>query len=229
MNDKKPSVTPTLSTRSDSVIESPALSVQKGNSIVKASNVLMRNQYLFLTAEESRPKVEKFEVEIILQKSQISLKKKGKNGAESEIVNDVFTILEHPSKSVQKLSESERLMKKETLYEVHVRAGLVKVITANFIDEQKLFLTAEVSFFMSLSLSLSICTLFEGCSKIMNTSFTISDSALLITFFRVILDFCNIISSSNFSTCGRLSSAVRKSFWFLTSAFIAIYFARRTQ
>ena len=51
------------------------------------------------------------------------------NGVESEIVNDVFTILEHPSKSAQKLSESDRLCKKETLFEAHVRAGLVKLIS----------------------------------------------------------------------------------------------------
>ena len=73
----------------------------------------MRKQKLFLTAEVSRPQVEKFEVEIILQKCDINLKKR-MSGAESEIVNDVFTILEDPSKSVQKLFESERLMKKET-------------------------------------------------------------------------------------------------------------------
>ena len=120
MADEKPSVMPTLSTKSDSVMKSPALSVQKGNSIVKASNVLVRNQKLFLTAEESRSKM-KFEVEIILQKSQISLEKKGVNGVESEIANDIFTIFEHPSKSVQKLTESERLIKKETLFEAHVR------------------------------------------------------------------------------------------------------------
>ena len=53
MADKKPSITPALSTKSDSVMKSPALSVQKGNSIVKASNVLVRNQKLFLTAEET--------------------------------------------------------------------------------------------------------------------------------------------------------------------------------
>ena len=76
MADKKPSVTPTVSSKSDSVEKTPTLSVQKGNNIVKASNLLVRKQKLFLTAEEARPKIEKFEVEIILQKSQISLKKK---------------------------------------------------------------------------------------------------------------------------------------------------------
>ena len=103
---------------------------------MKASNVLVRKQKLFLTAEESHHKIEKFEVEIILQKSQISLKKKGINGVESEIANDVFTILEHPSKSIHKLSESEKLMKKETLYDAHVRAGLVKIISVSFRPSQ---------------------------------------------------------------------------------------------
>ena len=111
MADKKPSVTPTLSSKSDSVEKTPILSVQKGNDIVKASNLLVRKQKLFLTAEEARPKIERFEVEIILQKSQKSLKKEGMNGAQTEIANDVFTILEHSSKSAQKLSESEKLTK----------------------------------------------------------------------------------------------------------------------
>ena len=96
MADKKPSITPTLSTKSYSVAKTPTLSGQKGNNIVKASNLLVRKQKLFLTAEESRHKIEKFKVEIVLQKSQISLKKKGMNGAETEIANDVFTIFEHP-------------------------------------------------------------------------------------------------------------------------------------
>ena len=51
MADMKPSVTPTLSTRSDSFIKLPAVSVRKGNSIVEASNVLVRKQKPFLTSE----------------------------------------------------------------------------------------------------------------------------------------------------------------------------------
>ena len=51
MADMKPSVTPTLSTRSDSIIKLPAVSVRKGNSIVEASNVLVRKQKPFLTSE----------------------------------------------------------------------------------------------------------------------------------------------------------------------------------
>jgi hypothetical protein len=42
-----------------------------------------------------------------------------------ELNNDVFTVLEHPMK---KMAKTETNFKKESLYESHVRAGLVKRI-----------------------------------------------------------------------------------------------------
>lgn len=69
---------------SDGVIKSRALSEHKGDDIVKGQMCWWGSKTFFLTAEESRPKVEKFEVEIILQKSIITPKKNRMSGAEFE-------------------------------------------------------------------------------------------------------------------------------------------------
>ena len=54
------------------------------------------------------------------------LRKKGALREEAEFVNDVFTPLEHPG---NKNSDVEIFNKKETIYEGHVRAGLIGKIT----------------------------------------------------------------------------------------------------
>ena len=87
---------------------------------------MVKTNKLFLASQERKVKVEQYEIEIILQKSKLMLKKKGNYRAETETANDVFTLLEHP---MTKKVTVENLDKKESLYEGRVRADLVKSIT----------------------------------------------------------------------------------------------------
>ena len=71
------------------------------NRVVNASNVIVKKQKLFLTNDESAAaRVERIEIEIVLQQSQISVRRKGVDRGEAEASNDVFTLLEHPSVTV---------------------------------------------------------------------------------------------------------------------------------
>ena len=48
----------------------------------------------------------------------------------AEASNDVFTLLEHPSiKGMKGETPGDKVTKEETMYEAHVRAGLVTTIT----------------------------------------------------------------------------------------------------
>jgi hypothetical protein len=107
--------------------------VKSNNAIVKSANVLvpttktnaMKSTKLFLTAAEKNMNEESYQIEIILQIPKIMIQKRGNYQIEMEVNNDVFTVLEHPMK---KMAKTETNFKKESLYESHVRAGLVKRI-----------------------------------------------------------------------------------------------------
>lgn len=109
---------------------SPTPLVKSNNAIVKSANVLVptnaiKSTKLFLTAAEKNAKIETCQVEIILQKPKIMIQKRGNYQIEMKVNNDVFTVLEHP---MRKMPKGETTFKKESLYECHVRAGLVKTI-----------------------------------------------------------------------------------------------------
>jgi hypothetical protein len=64
------------------------------------------------------------------------LSKKGALRVEVDFVNDVFTTLEHPG---NRNADVEILNKKETIYEGHVRAGLIGNITVALPESGNLY------------------------------------------------------------------------------------------
>ena len=120
-----PNASPDISLQRDNIASAPVTSSQESNSVVKSANVLVKK--VFLSTEERIPKLETFDVEIILQKEKIMSMKKGVVRGEVDTLNDVFTLLEHPSKKT--LNSTSDVIKKESLYEAHLRAGLIKTIT----------------------------------------------------------------------------------------------------
>ena len=91
--------------------------------VANASNVIVKKQKLFLTKDESAATVDRIDIEVVLQKSKLIVRKKGINRGEAEASNDVFTLLEHPSvKSTKVETLGDNVTKKETMFEAHVRA-----------------------------------------------------------------------------------------------------------
>ena len=76
--------------------------------------------------------METFDVEIILPKEKTMLMEKGVVRGEIDTLNDV---LEHPSK--KSLNSTSDVTKKESLYEAHLRAGLIETITVTIPESGK--------------------------------------------------------------------------------------------
>ena len=85
--------------------------------VANASNVIVKKQKLFLTDDERAAGVERIDIEIVLQKSELSVRKKGVNREDAEPSNDVFTLLEHPSvKGMNVGTPGDNVIKKETMF-----------------------------------------------------------------------------------------------------------------
>lgn len=143
---RKNSEKPMTSVKANVGFSPPTPLVKSNNSIVNSSNVLVPTNKitkLFLTAAEKNQKIESYEIEIVLQNPKIWIKKRGSYQIETEVKNDVFTVLEHPMKKKEK---TETLIKKETIYESHVRAGLIKTIEVTLPESGNAQFVPRISF-----------------------------------------------------------------------------------
>lgn len=112
----------------------PTSLVKSNNSIVNLANVLVpknKTTNLLSNAAEKNQKIESSDTEIILQNSKIRIEKRWNYQIETEVNNDVYTVLDHPAKKREKADASN---KKETLYESRVRPGRVPLLVVTSIE-----------------------------------------------------------------------------------------------
>ena len=148
--------------------------------VVNASNVIVKKQALFLTNDESAARVERIEIEIVPQKSHISVRRKGVDRGEAEASNDVFTLLEHPSvKGMKGETPCDEVNKEETIFEAHVRTVLVKTDpgTTSVFNKNMMMLYGDFNIF-----SLHIM---QGLQKVVFTIPALTWASHIVSFFSV--------------------------------------------